>query len=121
MNTFHCTGRTLETVTSYCYIGVTFKYTGSMNNTSSLLMEKTIKAFYKIKKTVGLDNLCRLLEMIFDNLFARFMLHCSIIWGVLDTFNDSTPFEHFHMKFANEILGVHCKSSSDACRVEQAQ
>lgn len=118
MSTFQCAGRTLETVTSYCYLGVTFKYTGSLNNTSSLLMEKAKKAFFKIKKTVGLDNPCRLLEKLFDNLIAPVMLYCSEIWGILGTFNDSTPFEHLHMKFVKEILGVNSKSSNDACRAE---
>ena len=67
-------------------------------------MEKAKKVFFKIKKTDGLDNPCRLFEKLFDNLIAPVILYCSEIWGILGTCNDSTPFEHFRMKFAKEII-----------------
>ena len=92
MNTFQCAGRTLETVTLYSYLSVAFKNIGSLNNTSSILIEKAKKEVFKIKKTIRLDNTCRLLENLFDNLIAPVMLYCSEIWGILGTFNDSTPF-----------------------------
>jgi hypothetical protein len=31
-------------------------------------MEKARKAYFKIKKTIGLNNPCRLLEKLFDSL-----------------------------------------------------
>ena len=37
-NTFKCANCTLETVNSYCYLGVTFKHNGSLTHTSKLLM-----------------------------------------------------------------------------------
>ena len=52
----------LETVKSFSYLGVTIKYNGTINTSSSLLMEKGRKAFFKIKKCVGFDNPCSLLE-----------------------------------------------------------
>ena len=48
----------LETVKSYCYFGVTFKYSGHIGGSSNLLMEKGRKASFKIKKSIGLNNPC---------------------------------------------------------------
>ena len=81
-------------------------------------MEKAKKALFKIKKTVGLDNPCHVLEKLFDNLVVPVMLYCSEIWGILCQVNDSTPYEYLHSKFVKEILGVHYKASNDACRAE---
>ena len=60
LDTFHCAKSLLETVNSYCYLGVTFIHTGPLTHTSTLLMEKAKTALFKIKKTVGLDNPCHL-------------------------------------------------------------
>ena len=84
LDTFMCANHTLETVNSYCYLGVTFKHTGSLTHTSTLLMEKAKKALFKIKNTIGLDNPCNLLEKLFDNLVIPVMLYCSEIWGSQD-------------------------------------
>ena len=118
LDTFMCANHTLETVNSYCYLGVTFKHTGSLTHTSTLLMEKAKKALFKIKNTIELDNPCNLLEKLFDNLVIPVMLYCSEIWGVICQVNDSTPYEYLHLKFLKEILGVHSKASNDACRAE---
>ena len=56
LNTIKCANCTLETVNSYCYLGVTFKHNGSMKHTSKLLMEKAKKALFKIKITIGLGQ-----------------------------------------------------------------
>jgi hypothetical protein len=53
MNSFNLKRKYMETVKSYCYLGVTIKYTGNLNISSKLLMEKRRKAWFKIKKTVG--------------------------------------------------------------------
>ena len=37
---------------------------------------------------------------------------------IFSDFKDSEPFEKLHIKFVKEILGVHCKTSNDACRAE---
>ena len=109
--TFQCANSTLETVNSYCYLGVTFKHTGSLTNASKLLTEKAKKALFKIKKTVDLDNPCHLLDKLFENLVLPVMLYCSEIWGILCPVNDSTPYEHLQLKFVTEILRVQYKAS----------
>ena len=75
MNDFNLKGKHLETVKSYCYLGMTIKYTGNLNISSKLLMEKGRKAWFKIKKTVGLNNNCNLLEKLFDTLVVPIILH----------------------------------------------
>ena len=84
-------------------------------------MEKARKAFFKIKSTITLNNPCNLLEKLFDCLISPILLYCSEIWGVLCNLNDSDPFEHLHLKFIKEVLGVNCKTSNDACRAELAR
>ena len=84
-------------------------------------MEKDRKAFLKIKKSVGLNNPCSLLEKLFHALVLPVILYCSELWGLETTFKDSDPFEYIHMKFIEEILGVHYKATNAACRAELAR
>ena len=45
LNKFKYQDCVLETVKSYCYLGVPIKYSGSTGGSSNLLMEKGRKAF----------------------------------------------------------------------------
>jgi hypothetical protein len=45
------------------------KCNGNFNVAVSLLMEKTRKIYFKIKKTIGLNNPCKLLEKLLDSLY----------------------------------------------------
>ena len=101
----------LETVTSYCYLGITIKYTGNLKVSGQLLMEKGRKALFKIKKLIGLNNPCCLLEKLYDTLVVPICLYGSEIWGLNSRYNYSDPYEKLHIKFIKEILGVHCKAS----------
>ena len=94
------------------------KCNGNFNVAVSLLMEKARKAYFKIKKTIGLNNPWKLLEKLFDSLVTSILLYCSEVWGVYLDPGDSSIVEKFHMKFIKEILGVHCKASNVACRAE---
>ena len=84
-------------------------------------MEKGRKAWFKIKKSVGINNPCNLLEKLFDSLVVPIILYGSEIWGVRNNLKDSEPFEHLQMKFIKEILGVHSKATNVACRAELAR
>ena len=46
------------------------------------------------------------------------MLYCSELWGLTCVEKDKTPYEYLHLKFIKEILGVHSKTSNDACHAE---
>jgi hypothetical protein len=85
-------------------------------------MEKGRKAWFKIKKTITLNNPCNLLEKLFDSLVVPIILYGSEVWGVGNKFRDSDPFEqHLHLKFIKEVLGVQCKTTNVACLAENKQ
>ena len=46
----------IETVENYCYLGMVLKFNGNFNMAINTLMEKARKAYFKIKKTIGLNN-----------------------------------------------------------------
>ena len=108
---FKFQNKTLEIVKSFCYLGITISYTGNINSSASLLIEKGRKAFFKIKQCVWLNNPCSLLEKLFDSLVPPVILYCSEIWGVTTAFKDSDPFEYLHLKFIKEILGCTLQSN----------
>ena len=81
------------------YLGIDIRYNDSFNVAITSLMEKARKAYFKIKKTIGLDNPCKLLEKLFDSLVAPILLYCSEIWGIISTFKDSDAYEKLHIKF----------------------
>ena len=49
INHFKFQNKTVETVKSFCYLGITISYTGKINSSASLLMQKGRNAFFKIK------------------------------------------------------------------------
>lgn len=75
-------GNVIETVNSYSYLGIVLKCNGSFNLAMSTLAEKARKAYFKIKKTIGLNNPCKLLEKLFDSLILPISLYCCEIWGL---------------------------------------
>ena len=54
LNCFSYNNILFETVTSYCYLGIVLKYNGDFGLAIETLMDKARKAYFKIKKTVGL-------------------------------------------------------------------
>jgi hypothetical protein len=77
-----------------------------------------LNLIFHLQKRLGLNNPCNLLEKLFDTLVVPILLHGCEIWGVDHCFKDSEPFEHLHIKFIKEILGVHCKATNAACLAE---
>ena len=75
----------LEIVNSFCCLGVTIRYNGNINASSSLLVEKGRKAYFKIKKCVGFDCPCSLLDKLFDSFVSLIILYCSALLGVEST------------------------------------
>jgi hypothetical protein len=53
-------GNVIETVNSYCYLGIMLKCNGSFILAMFTSAEKARKAYFKIKKTIGLNNPCKL-------------------------------------------------------------
>ena len=90
---FTCINVDIETVANYCYLGMVLKFNGNFNLAINTLIEKAWKANFKIKKPIGLNNPCRLLEKLFDSLVTPILTYGSEVWGVDSTFKDSDPFE----------------------------
>ena len=103
-NSFTLGDKYIETVKSYCYLGINIKHTGNLNTSSKLLMEKGRKAWLKIKRTTGLNNPCNLLEKLFDALVNPIILYGCEVWGVDCSFKDTDPFEHLQIKFIKYIV-----------------
>lgn len=81
-------------------------------------MEKARKAYFKINKTNGLNNTCKLLEKLFDSIVTPFLLCCSLMQGLFTKTDENSVIEKFHVKFIKEILGVHSRTTNAPCRVE---
>ena len=81
-------------------------------------MGKARKAYFKMKKIIGLDNPCKLLEKLFDSIITPILLYCCEIWGIYTNIGENSVIEKFHMKFIKEILGVHSKTSNAPCRAD---
>ena len=109
----------LETVKQYIYLGITMKFNGNFDIAISTLADKARKALFKIKRVIGLNNPCKLLEKLFDTMVVPILLYGCEAWGIPKTnYQEATHYEKVHLKFIKEILGVHCKVSNDACRAE---
>ena len=52
LNYFMYNWNVIETVNSYCYLGIMLKCNGSFNLAMSTLAKKARKAYFKIKKTI---------------------------------------------------------------------
>ena len=75
------------------------KFNSNFNLAINTLMEKARKAYFKIKKIIGLNNPCRLLEKLFDSLVTTILTYSIEVGGVDSTFKNSDPFEKLHIKF----------------------
>ena len=117
-NDFTINGNIIQIVPKYCYLGVMLKCNGKFNLATNVLIEKARKACFKMKRIIGFDNPCKLLEKLFDAIVLPVLLYCSEIWGVDLSSNDISNIEKFHIKFIKDILGVHCKTSNAGCLAE---
>lgn len=115
---FTFNGNTMQVVSKYCYLGIVLKSNGKFNLATSVLVEKARKAYFKMKKIIGIDNPCKLLEKLFDSIVLPVLLYCCEIWGVDLSLKDISVIEKFHVKFLKDILGLHCKASNAGCLAE---
>ena len=56
LNQFTYNNVDIVTVANYCYLRMVLKFNGNLNLAINTLMEKARKAYFKIKKTIGLNN-----------------------------------------------------------------
>ena len=75
----------LETVRSYKYVGFLITPSGEINIGLKDLRDRAIKAFFKIKTTVGTQfnrNIQTMVNLL-DYLIKPILLYCSDFWGCL--------------------------------------
>ena len=120
LNHFTINGICIETVDKYCYLGINLKCNGKFNLAAARLVDKARKALFKVKKSLGLHHSCQLLEKLFDTMIIPILLYGSEVWGIdlVIKNSGSASYEKFHVKFLKQILGVHCKTSNNACYSE---
>lgn len=52
-----------------------------------------------MKKIIGIDNPCNLLEKLFDSIVLPVLFYCCEIWGVDLSLKDISVIEKFHVNF----------------------
>ena len=81
-------------------------------------MEKARNALFKMKKSIGLNNPCKLLEKLFDSIIVPIMFYGCEIWGIESVLKckDSEPHEKFHVNLLKNYLEFTVKVENVACR-----
>lgn len=83
-----------------------------------MFVEKVRKVYFKMKKIIGIDNLCKFLEKFFDFIVFFVFFYCCEIWGVDFLLKDILVIEKFYVKFFKDIFGLYCKVFNVGCLVE---
>ena len=98
--------------TSYKYLGVTLKSTGSFSEHIDKIKEKAHKSYFslisKSKEWGGFQP--RLFLYLFDHTIAPILNYSSEIWG----FEDWTKLETLHLKACKYASGVRSSTTTDA-------
>ena len=117
----------LDQCDSYCYLGVVFSKSGSMNMASKALYDKAVGAMFSLIRSVNKHYACNfnLLLGLFDKLIVPISLYNSEVWGTnflpvnqksSDYFNIKKISKHIdeqlQIKFLKIILGVNQRVSN---------
>ena len=93
----------LKSVSSFCYLGVTFYYTGYMLHSIKNLVERAYKAYHNILSLfdrIHLDIKTKL--HIFETMITPILLYSAEVWGIYG-YKD---IDKLQIKFYKHILGV---------------
>ena len=73
----------LDNCDAYCYLGVIFNKTGSMNQAFKVLHDKALGAMFSIIRNVNRHYACRvdILLNLFDKMILPIALYNSEVWG----------------------------------------
>ena len=112
----------VENVTKYKYLGLTLSASASYSTAKQELKKIALKAYYSLKKTMGMSfrRHLPLTIYLFNTLIKPILTYGSEIWA-LDTtkYNElRDPIEQLHNTFCKHILGVSRRASNKACRGE---
>ena len=118
---FNCGKEKIFTCNSYKYLGFIVTPSGQMNSGLTDLKNRALKAYYKMKKTMGFyfrKHIDIITLHLFDTLVKPILLYNSDFWGCLKM-PANNPIENMHMRFCKEILGVQRQTSNIGTLLER--
>ena len=119
----------INSVREYCYLGITFSLTGSLNNAQQKLHQKGLRSYFSLKKMVDVGSLRKtVLFKLFDSLIVPVVGYGCQVWlpethlfksldhhpshnSVLQAISKD-PLENLHLAFMKWSLGVSRKTSN---------
>jgi exonuclease III len=115
--------QSLDVVSTYVYLGITFSSTGSFKQASIDLKNKAMRSWFKIKQSLGIsdDTPCSVLVHLFNHVTKQIGLYSSEVWGTeyvsirsTDLFSkwDKIPCNQLSIKAAKSILGLPRKATN---------
>jgi hypothetical protein len=119
----------IEIVQNYCYLGICFSSCGSFNLAMKNILDKSMKAFYKLKQ-LNTRNCPKLTIKLFNFLVLPIANYGSEVWSPFQIKNknlchdnfmticDNLILEKLNIKLCKYILGVHKFTSNNAVRGE---
>ena len=126
-------GELIETVPTYCYLGIVFDRNGTFKTASNELRKKSLRAQFGLRRSIMKNSLSvKSLFILFDSLIKPVYLYgCQILAPHSDlckyfsnNFSETNsgeqflkriacdPYEKFHLKYIKWSLSVHPKSSN---------
>lgn len=128
--TFSYRGTILESVQSYCYLGILFTVSGNFRQACDRLAEQASRALFKLK-TINVRDNVSVAYRLFDSLILPILRYCSEVWcpflvvGLNDinfmNICDATPIEKIMIKYGKYLLGCNKRTSNTAVRGELGQ
>ena len=108
-NCFFFEENALEDVSDMMYLGFLVRCNGSINAGLKNLGERALKAFYKIKESIGYSfyRNAHVAFKIFDSIIKPILLYASDFWGLYKlSVKGRSPCDIIHIKFCKWFLGV---------------
>ena len=121
---------TIQTVSSYKYLGVIFHRSCTFSEAVNTLSSKGLKALYAMQKSLYSDTKSpiKIHLKIFDAVIVPILTYCAEIWGqdllhnkqnyTADFTDDKSRMEVVHMRFCKRLLKVPQITSNIAVRSE---
>ena len=104
-------GEQLETVDSFCYLGMKFHYNGNIEPGIKALSDQALKAtnqLLSLFKRMKFDVKTKL--RLFDSLVSPIILYASEVWGIYGY----DHIDKIHIKFCKNLLGVRAQTPNYA-------
>ena len=112
---FYYSGELLENVKTFKYLGFLLTPSGEINSGLKDLRERAIKAFYKLKSSMGefFRSNIGITMHLFDTLVKPILLYMSDFWGGLKCPEERyNPIEKLHYMACKQFLGVQKRSTN---------